>query len=138
MRSFVAVAGCAALLIGCAGGVASSPQAPPAHAARPASSGGNIYWGKGKLKLQYPPHGKKEDVLHFWGPDGYFTEALYCEHGSQVAITHGKIKGDPSGYQYVTYTFHAKSAGPDSCSFDAVLNNTGSPPIAVLRLVIGS
>jgi hypothetical protein len=137
MRSFVAVAGCAALLIGCAGGVASSPQTAGAAAAHRASSG-NIYWSKGKLKLPYPPRGKKEAVLNFWGPDGYYTEAPYCQKGSKIAITHGKVKGDPSGYEYIVYTFRAKSAGPDSCAYDAVLNNTGSPPIAVLHLSIGS
>lgn len=137
MRSFVAVASCAALLIGCAGGVASTPQTVPAAAAHRATSG-TISWSKGKLKLPYPPRVKKEVVLTFWGPDGYYTEAPYCQNGSKIAITHGKIKGNPSGYEYVVYSFRAKSAGPDSCQYSAVLNNTGSPPIAVLNLSIGS
>jgi len=75
-------------------------------------------------------------VLNFWAPDGYFTEPLYCQNGSQIAISHGKAQGNPSGDEHVAYTFRAKGAGPDSCSYDAVLNNTGSPPIAILHLIV--
>ena len=139
MRRFFAIGSCAALLSACAGGVASSPQtgAAPGAAMRPASTG-NIYWSKGKLHLAYPPHGKKSTVLNFWGPDGYSLQPLSCQNNSKIAITHGKVQGDPSGDEHVVYTFRAKSAGPDTCALDAVLDNTGSPPIAILHLVVGS
>lgn len=109
----------------------------PGAAVRPATTG-TISWSKTKLKLPYPPRGKKEVVLKFWGPNGYFTYPMDCQNGSKIAISHGKIKGDPSGYEHVVYTFRAKNAGPDTCSYDAVLNNTGSPPIAILHLAIGT
>lgn len=135
LRGFVALAGCAALLSGCGGGVASSPAAPSAAAVRNATSG-NIYWSKGKLRLPYPAHGAKRVVLTYWGPDGYFTEPIYCQNGSNIAVSHGKPSGKSSGYQHVVFSFRAKSAGPDTCSYDAVLNNTGSPPIAILHLIV--
>lgn len=136
MRSFVVVAMGAALLAGCGGGIGSAPSAASVAAVRQASSG-NIYWSKGKLKLTYPPHGKKSVVLNFWAPDGYFTDPMYCQNGSKIAVSHGQVSGNPSGYEHVTYSFRAKSAGPDSCSYDAVLNNTGSPPIAILHIIVG-
>lgn len=137
MRTLVAFCGCAALLAGCGGGVSPRPSAAALAPAVRQSSTGNIYWSKSKLKLQYPPLGKKEVVLNFWAPNGYFTEPMYCRNGSTIAVSHGKAKGNPSGYEHVVYSFRATKAGPDSCDYDAVLNGTGSPPIAILHLVIG-
>jgi hypothetical protein len=102
---------------------------------RPASTG-NIFWSKAHVRLTYPAHAPKQVVLTYWGPDGYFTYPMDCQNGSTIAIAHGKPHGDPSGYERVIYSFRAESAGPDTCSYDAVLNNTGSPPITTLKLTI--
>jgi hypothetical protein len=136
MRSFVVLAGCAMMLSACASGASPASSAAFAPAVRQASTG-NIYWSKGKLKLQYQG-GKKEVVLNFWAPNGYMAGPMYCKNGSQIAVAHNKAKGNPAGYEHVTYSFKAESSGPDTCSYDAVLSNTGSPPIAILHLTIGS
>lgn len=134
-RSLVGLGVFALALSGCGGALSSSPQAGAAPATRPASTG-NIFWSKAHIRLTYPAHGVKQVVLTYWGPDGYFTYPMDCQNGSTIAISHGKAHGNPSGYQHVIYSFRAENAGPDTCSYDAVLNNTGSPPITVLKLTI--
>lgn len=75
-------------------------------------------------------------VLTYWAPNGYYLTPLYCANGSQITDTAGRPKGSPSGYERVKYSFTTQSRGPDSCAIDAVLNNTGSPPIAILKIRI--
>ena len=131
----VAMVGGALLVAGCGGG-AVSPAGVAAQAARHATSG-TISWSKGHIHLAYPPLGRKTVVLNYWGPDGYFTEPMSCQNNSKIAVSHGKVRGNPSGNAYVVYSFRAKSAGPDTCEYDAVLGTTGSPPIAILKLTVG-
>jgi hypothetical protein len=125
--------------IGC-GGAASAPGAPAvAPAGQRAFSGtsqGNIYWNKMGLRLPYPAKRPSNAVLTFWAPDGYFTEPLYCKNGGNITATPGRKWGNPSAYEHVVFHFQAMSPGPDACGFTAVLNNTGSPPFAVIKLHI--
>ena len=129
------VTACAAMLSGC-GALAGGAARDATPAARHATSG-TISWSRPHIHLQYPTEPPKKVVLNFWGPDGYFTEPMSCQHNSKIAISHGKTRGNPSGDEYVEYSFRAKSAGPDQCEFDAVLGTTGSPPIAILKITIG-
>jgi len=117
----------------------SSPLGAPAGGqvtyAPPASHGtGNIYWNKKRLRLPYPPKGHVEAVLSYWAPDGYFTEPNYCRNGGTFSATVHRTWGNPKAYMHAAYWFTAESAGPDRCAFTAVLNNTGSPPIAIIKL----
>jgi hypothetical protein len=124
----------AAFLAGCGG---SQPSlAGSSVAAQSRDSVGNIYWNKKRLRLQYPSKSRADAVLSYWGPDGYSTYPIICKAGGQISVTPHRTRGNPSGYEHVTYSFQARSAGPDDCSFTAVLNNTGSPPFAILRLHI--
>lgn len=75
-------------------------------------------------------------VLTYWAPNGYYLTPLYCQNGSQITETPGRTKGSPSGYERVKYSFTTQGPGPDDCVVDAVLGNTGSPPIAVLKIRI--
>jgi hypothetical protein len=106
--------------------------------AQSALSTGNIFWKPPRLRLRYPAEAKARATLTYWGPDGYFTEPISCNNGGQISDRAGKPYGSPSGYMHVVYSFKAMSKGPATCGFDAVLNNTGSPPIAVLELRIRS
>lgn len=138
MRNFLA-ATCilAAALAGCAG--AQSPiGSTSAPSAQQRYSSGNIFWNKAGVRLHYAAMHPARAVLSYWGPDGYFTEPLYCKHGTQISAKHGRSRGNPSGYLHVTYFFRALGQGPDECQFSAVLNNTGSPPIAIINLHVGS
>jgi hypothetical protein len=131
------VCAAAGLLTGCGG---SSPASAPVPNA-PAQSGlttGTIYWHPQHVRLSYPARTAVRARLTYWGPDGYFTQPMYCDHGGQISDRVGKPHGNPSGYMHVVFSFKATSKGPATCNFDAVLNNTGSPPIAVLLLRIGS
>jgi hypothetical protein len=103
--------------------------------ALPASHGyGNIYWNKTRVRL--PLRGHAEAVLSYWGVDGYYTEPNYCRNGGQFSATVHRTWGNPKKYLHVLYWFRAKTRLPDECAFTAVLNNTGSPPIAVIELTI--
>ena len=119
-----------ALLSGCGG---DSFRAGPGVIG--ATAPGNIYWNKPALRLKADgTHGRA--ILSYWGPDGYYTEPVYCKNGGQIsATTHGQ-RGKQTGYVHVVYWFKALTHKPDDCGFSAVLNNTGSPPIAVIDLRI--
>jgi hypothetical protein len=78
----------------------------------------------------------KKALLTYWAPNGYFTEPVYCKNGGKISATAHRKYGNPSAYMHVVFWFKALSAGPDECGFTAVLNNTGSPPIAVIELHI--
>ncbi len=129
-RVFLAVLCASALLPGCG---STSLKAEPGVIA--ASAPGNIYWNKAGLRLKANgAHG--EAILTYWGPDGYYTQPLYCKNGGSIsATTHGH-RGKRTGYVHVVYWFKALTHTPDQCGFSAVLNNTGSPPIAVIKLRI--
>jgi hypothetical protein len=100
-----------------------------------ATGPGNIYWNKPALRLK-ADGARSEAILTYWGPDGYYTEPVYCKNGGQIsATTHGQ-RGKRTGYVHVIYWFKALTHKPDQCGFSAVLNNTGSPPIAVIDLRI--
>ncbi len=126
----------AATLAGC-GGAATTPAQPSAAAvqgapaAKPAYNG-NISWNKKSLRLRYETVGRA--VLTYFGPDGYFTYPPYCKNGGNITATAGRTWGKSSGYLHTRYTFEATTKGADDCSFTAVLNNTGSPPIAIIEL----
>ncbi len=97
---------------------------------------GNIYWRPIQLDLSYRAKSRAESVLTYWGPNGYYTEPPFCKKGATFSATAHRRYGNPSTYMHVVYRFKALSPGPDDCTFTAVLNNTGSPPIAILRLHI--
>jgi hypothetical protein len=132
---------CAGVLVlaGCSGTqTAQTPNAAiPSHAA-PQLGSGNIFWNKAALHVAYPSKSHRKAVLTYWAPDGYYTLPVSCKNGGRISATPHQKSGDPSGYMHVVYWFKAKTPGPDSCSFTAVLNNTGSPPIAIIDLFIGS
>jgi hypothetical protein len=96
----------------------------------------NIFWNKNRLRLPYPTKGHAQAVLTYWAPNGYFTYPIYCQNGGQISATAHRTWGNAQGYMHVVYWFKAKSAGPDRCSFTAVLSDTGSPPFAIIRLRI--
>jgi len=129
-KALLAVLLASALLPGCSG---ASLNAEPGVVA--ATAPGNIYWSKASLRLK-DNGGHGEAILSYWGPDGYYTEPLYCKNGGRISATiHGR-SGKKTGYVHVVYWFKALTHGPDQCGFSAVLNNTGSPPIAVIELRI--
>lgn len=96
----------------------------------------NISWNKKRLNLRYDSKPTMDAVLTYWAPNGYYLTPFYCQNGSQIIATPGRSKGSPSGYMRVKYSFTTQSPGPDDCAVDAVLNNTGSPPIAILKIRI--
>ncbi|MGA7356192.1 MAG: hypothetical protein WA431_09930 [Candidatus Cybelea sp.] len=125
-----------AVLVGCTG--AQSPiGSAPAPSAQQQYSSGNIFWNKASVRLRYGEIRPAKAVLTYWGPDGYYTAPLYCQRGTQISAKHGRDHGNPSGYLHVTYFFRALSRGQDECQFTAILNNTGSPPIATISLHVG-
>ena len=140
MRNYAAAIIATALLAGCS--TASSPSTSPAvpqsvSRAVPASHGyGSIFWNKISLRLPPKGHGHAEAVLSYWAVDGYFTEPNYCRDGEQFSATAHRSWGNPKKYMHVLYWFKAKSRGADECEFTAVLNSTGSPPIAIIQLDI--
>jgi hypothetical protein len=125
-----------AIVTGCGGSQPAMPGAMTPEVSAGRDSSGNIYWNKKKLNLPYPTKAAAKATLTYWAPNGYFTEAIYCENGGRISAKHGRPSGDPSGYMHVVYRFKALTAGPDDCGFSAVLSNTGSPPIAVIALHI--
>ncbi|MGA2760797.1 MAG: hypothetical protein ABSF08_10815 [Candidatus Cybelea sp.] len=128
-RAFVAGLCALALFPGCGG---TALKAEPGVAA---SAPGNIYWNKPDLRLK-GDGARGEAILTYWAPDGYYTEPVYCQNGGRIsATTHGH-RGKRTGYVHVVYWFKALTYKPDRCGFSAVLNNTGSPPIAVIKLRI--
>ncbi len=133
-RAYLSALCGAAILAGCGG----SHSTPAGASIVPASrdSFGNIYWNKRRLNLRYPPASHAKAVLTYWAPNGYYTVGPACKHGGMVSATAHGSWGDPSGYMHVNYWFKARSAGPDKCGFSAILENTGSPPIAPIELHI--
>jgi hypothetical protein len=122
---------CAGWLLGGCGN--ASLKAEPGLIA--ATAPGNIYWNKPALRLK-ADGAHAQAILTYWGPDGYYTDPVYCKNGGSIsATTHGH-RGKRTGYVHVVYWFKALSHNPDQCGFSAVLNNTGSPPIAVIKLRI--
>jgi hypothetical protein len=97
---------------------------------------GNITWNKSAVRLRYPSTKHARAELSYFGPDGYYTLPVYCKNGGEIATTPHRQWGNPKKYLHVEYWFQAQSAGPDDCSFTAILNNTGSPPIAILKIHI--
>ena len=137
-RSLAAIVA-AAVLTACN---ASQPANPPAglvnsSAARSATAkadyNGNIYWNKKSVRLRYPSNSHARAELSYFGPDGYYALPVYCKNGGQISATTHRQWGNPKNYLHVEYWFQAQSAGPDDCSFTAILSNTGSPPIAILK-----
>jgi hypothetical protein len=98
---------------------------------------GNIYWNKRRLNLPYPAMSHGQAILTYWGPDGYYTEPHFCKGNGRFSATAHRHYGNQSKYVHVVYWFKALSPGPDDCAFTAVLNNTGSPPIAIVKMRIG-
>jgi hypothetical protein len=130
LRVFLAALFASALLLGC--GSASLKAEPSVTAA---TAPGNIYWNKTGLRLK-ADGARGVAILSYWGPDGYYTEPVYCKNGGRIsATTHGH-SGKRTGYVHVVYWFKALTHSPDECGFSAVLYNTGSPPIAVINLRI--
>jgi hypothetical protein len=126
-----------AILAAC--GTTSSPLGAPAGGqvaqSAPATHGtGNIYWNKRRLHLNYDRGHWESAVLSYWAVDGYFLEPPYCKHGGQFLANPGHSWGNPQKYMHVLFKIRASSPGPDECALTAVLNNTGSPPTATLKL----
>ncbi len=96
----------------------------------------DIFWNKKRLNLRYGSKPTMDAVLRYWAPNGYYLTQIYCQNGSQITATPGRTWGDPSGYKRVKYSFTTHSSGPDRCGVTAVLNDTGSPPVAVLKIRI--
>jgi hypothetical protein len=126
-----------ALLTACA---ASNPSPVPSNASRfqqeSRASGSccNIFWNKKRLNLRYGATYKAE--LTYWGPNGYYLYPVYCKNGGQINVTPRRTWGNPDQYEHTTFLFSTISPGPDRCGLTAVLNNTGSPPVAVIKLNI--
>jgi hypothetical protein len=98
---------------------------------------GNIRWNKATIHV-YKSKGADTALLTFWAKDGYFTYPISCKSGGQLVATPGTVKGNPNRYDRVKYSFVAKTGKPDQCTFTAVLDNTGSPPIAILTIYLNS
>ena len=110
--------------------------APVAAQFAPASHGKyNIFWNKKSLNLSYGDKMPAKAVLTYWAPSGYYTDES-CNNGGKFSATPGRTWGNPRAYKHVLYSFEAQSAGRARCGFAAILNNTGSPPIASLTLNI--
>jgi hypothetical protein len=128
-----------ALLAACAASQ-SSPAVPQgtlsnqSGIARASGSCCNIFWNKKRLNLHYG--GSEKAELTYWGVNGYYLYPVQCDNGGQITVTQGRTWGDPSQYEHTKFLFSTISPGPDRCSLTAVLNNTGSPPIAVIKLNI--
>jgi hypothetical protein len=125
-----------AIVSGCGGSQPAVTGTTTAGVSARSDSSGNIYWNKKNLNLPYPTKPAAKATLTYWAPNGYYTVPVYCKTKGRISAKHGHPFGDPSGYMHVVYRFKARTAGPDDCGFSAVLNNTGSPPIAVIALHI--
>jgi hypothetical protein len=126
-----------ALLTACAGshssaGIPSSDSS--AGRSRVAGTCCTLWWSKKRLTLRDGVMARA--VLTFWSRNGYFFYPADCEHGSQISVATGRTWGDPSTYEHVVVKFKTQGPGPDRCAITAVLNNTGSPPLATLKLRI--
>lgn len=120
-----------ALLAGCAG----APSPYTLGSAFPASTV-NIYWNKASLHVKYAPGVHGQAILSYWGPNGYYTDPPTCKNGGKISATARRTWGNRSKYLHVLYWFKARSKGPDYCTFTAILDNTGSPPIATIEVRI--
>ncbi len=114
---------------------AAQPNVGTAQRANP-NYNGNITWNKNAVRLRYPLTKHARAELSYFGPDGYNTLPVYCKNAGEITTTPHRQWGNPKKYLHVEYWFQAQSAGPDDCSFTAILNNTGSPPIAILKIHI--
>ena len=92
----------------------------------------DISWNKKRVILHQGVMAR--GVLTFWAKNGYFFYPIYCANGSQISVATGRTWGDPNAYEHVIVRFETQSPGPDKCSITAVLNDTGSPPLAYLIL----
>jgi hypothetical protein len=116
--------------------VPADPSPAPAPAAR-TNDYGNIRWNKATVHI-YKSKSAPSATLTFWAKDGYFTYPNSCQNGGKFVATPGSVTGNPNRYDRVKYSFVAKTGKPDQCTFTAVLNNTGSPPIATLTVYLNS
>lgn len=138
LRIFVSFA-VLALLCACTSS-SSAPSVPARTVLSPqkvtSASGSccNIFWNKKRLDLRGSARQRAE--LTYWAPNSYYLTPVDCKNGGKISVTPGTSWGDPSGYMHVKYWFQAQSPGPDRCGITAVLNGTGSPPLAVLKLHI--
>lgn len=114
--------------------VAHASEAAARYSRAKPTYNGNIYWNKKGVHLRYPSISHARAELSYFGPDGYYTLPVYCKNGGQISATTHRQWGNPKNYLHVEYWFQAQSAGPDDCSFTAILSNTGSPPIAILKI----
>jgi hypothetical protein len=121
-------------LAACASTSASTPPSP--WAAPNALHAGNklIQWNKTALYLN-PPRGGKVAVLTYWAPDGYSTYPIACEGGAAIQATKRRTFGNPKQYYHDSFLFVAKQH-KGKCEFTAALNNTGSPPTAILTIYV--
>jgi hypothetical protein len=115
--------------------VPGSPSGAPA--AVRTNDYGNIRWNKAAVHVYKSKIGTTA-LLTFWAKDGYFTYPISCPNGGKFVATPGTVTGNPNRYYRVKYSFVAKTGKPDQCTFTAVLNNTGSPPIARLTVYLNS
>ena len=120
----------------CAGAGIATPQTAASAVRRAPAPSGNIYWNKRHVRLQYAPRSHGRALLTYWGPDGYFTTGVACKRGGRVTATPRRHRGNGSGYVTVVYWFTARTPGPDTCGFSAILGGTGSPPVAPITLDI--
>src|SRR5580692_8796214 len=118
-------------------GVSGGPSAALSVPAARTNDYGNIRWNKPSLHL-FKSKGAQTALLSFWAKDGYFTYPMSCQNGGKVVATPGKVAGNPNRYDHVKYSFVAKTGKADQCTFSAVLNNTGSPPITTITLYLNS
>jgi hypothetical protein len=124
----------------CASGGTSSVAPSASSAGLPAvrtNDYGNIRWNKDAIHV-YESKGQKNAVLTFWARDGYFVTPIHCQNGGTFDATAGKTHGNPNRYDHTRYEFTAVSKKPDTCTFTAILANTGSPPIATLTVDLNS
>jgi hypothetical protein len=117
---------------------APQSQSVPASIVRDArvASMGNIYWSRPSLRLAYPSKSYVYATLTYWAPNGYFTARHYCKRKGEFSATPHRRSGNSHGYMNVVYWFKATTRGPNTCALTAVLNNTGSPPLSTIELLV--
>jgi hypothetical protein len=142
MKRIISTLAAAAILTACNSSPTVNPSVAGASVAAPQSANakrnynGNITWNKNAVRVRYRSTKHARAELTYFGPDGYFTLPVYCKDSGEIAATVHRQWGNPKKNLHVEYWFQALSPGPDDCSFTAVLNNTGSPPIAILTIHI--
>lgn len=128
------------ILVSCGGGSQPQAVAPDAAISNVRNeSYGNIFWNKGELHVSFPSKSYAYATLTYWAPNGYFAAPHDCKReGSFSAIPQHHRTGNPHGYMHVVYAFKATSPGPNTCGFTVILSDTGSPPIASIRVIVDS